>query len=746
MSDLDKLLMELATESPAPSKTSKTSKNTSNATRRTTKSSSSKGASVDQDLEALMNDLTSIDTSASSKSKAKNEADTVALEDLVKVLEEEPSTNNESSKGHSTKPKADRELEDLMNALNETDNEPKTKVNRSKSKGKSSKSSTTTKKVTTKEPASKGKPAPAKQASAVKASNDNDLEELMKELTRDKEPSQKEVQVSVSAKSKPPPVEDNNELEDLMNDLASGSVGGNVAGFRSQVSPDKGGEDLEALMFDLVGGQQPPKPVNRAVQNAKAPPVRKDSALENLMEELTAQQYIEPDPEPAPSRARPIKVQHDDDFNDLLNDLSQRKPNQGNELEDLMDSLERNTAPSTKNVKQGNKPNTHDPELDEIMNRLSVNSSSSLSKTNQPPQAKQAPPNNELEALMNDLENAPTSYQAPTQTTKVQNTAELDELMAGLSDHSKPSQRRLQAKPSSANNRPAPNQVASSNNLNFKKPDANSDLDDIMSGLSGNVSVNANVSTNKPGSDLDDIMQNLVSTPSQQPPKGNMQNQRAPGGPRSTKGGADLDGILNSLNNPDNSSTKASPEVAPPVNVPKGVCSGCRKPILGAEQINAMGRSYHKEHFRCSTCGVQIGSGNFFEKEGQPQCENCYQSHFCQKCFHCNSPISNQVLTALGKSWHPTCFICTNCLNPFADGSFFEKEGRPYCGVCYYDVFAQRCRSCNQPIRGTVINALGSAWHPEHFNCQACHRAFTNGQFFDFGGLPYCEQHYRQGL
>jgi len=64
--------------------------------------------------------------------------------------------------------------------------------------------------------------------------------------------------------------------------------------------------------------------------------------------------------------------------------------------------------------------------------------------------------------------------------------------------------------------------------------------------------------------------------------------------------------------------------------------------------------------------------------------------------------------------------------------------------IVFYDVFAPRCRSCNTPIKGDCVNALGSQWHTEHFNCQTCQKSFAGSTFYEFEGLPYCEIHYHQ--
>jgi len=175
----------------------------------------------------------------------------------------------------------------------------------------------------------------------------------------------------------------------------------------------------------------------------------------------------------------------------------------------------------------------------------------------------------------------------------------------------------------------------------------------------------------------------------------------------------------------------------------RGTCAQCRKPILG-EVIQALGKTFHPEHFACGNCQNPLGTANFYEQDGQPHCERCYQELFCARCAHCDEAIVDRCVTAIGKKWHIDHFICTQCLGPFPNGSFFERDQKPFCENCFYGAFAPRCASCNQSIRGECVNALGQQWHPEHFVCQYCQKSFGGGSFFEFGGKPYCEQHYHQ--
>lgn len=68
-----------------------------------------------------------------------------------------------------------------------------------------------------------------------------------------------------------------------------------------------------------------------------------------------------------------------------------------------------------------------------------------------------------------------------------------------------------------------------------------------------------------------------------------------------------------------------------------------------------------------------------------------------------------QVVTALGKVWHPEHFVCTECETELGSRNFFEKDGRPYCESDYFTLFSPHCAHCNKPILN--VRNLSLFWH-----------------------------------
>lgn len=76
-------------------------------------------------------------------------------------------------------------------------------------------------------------------------------------------------------------------------------------------------------------------------------------------------------------------------------------------------------------------------------------------------------------------------------------------------------------------------------------------------------------------------------------------------------------------------------------------------------------------------------------------------------CNACDKPIVGQVITALGKTWHPEHFTCNHCNQELGTRNFFERDGNPYCEADYHNLFSPRCAYCNGPILDVNFDHLG---------------------------------------
>ncbi|KAG5896459.1 hypothetical protein JTB14_002600 [Gonioctena quinquepunctata] len=169
----------------------------------------------------------------------------------------------------------------------------------------------------------------------------------------------------------------------------------------------------------------------------------------------------------------------------------------------------------------------------------------------------------------------------------------------------------------------------------------------------------------------------------------------------------------------------------------KGCCNACDKPIVG-QVITALGKTWHPEHFTCAHCSQELGTRNFFEREAKPYCEPDYHNLFSPRCAYCNGPILDKCVTALEKTWHMDHFFCAQCGKQFGEEGFHEREGKPYCRDDYFDMFAPKCGACNRAIMENYISALNSQWHPDCFVCRDCKLPVQGKSFYAVEGKPVC--------
>ncbi|KAM9401424.1 actin-binding LIM protein 2-like [Salvelinus alpinus] len=100
-------------------------------------------------------------------------------------------------------------------------------------------------------------------------------------------------------------------------------------------------------------------------------------------------------------------------------------------------------------------------------------------------------------------------------------------------------------------------------------------------------------------------------------------------------------------------------------------------------------------------CGVDLAQGGFFVRQGEYICTLDYQRMYGTRCFSCEEFIEGEVVSALGKTYHPRCFVCASC-NTLQAG---EKHYHPSCA---------RCARCEQMFgEGEEMYLQGnSIWHP----------------------------------
>ncbi|XP_029788496.1 actin-binding LIM protein 1 isoform X20 [Suricata suricatta] len=182
-------------------------------------------------------------------------------------------------------------------------------------------------------------------------------------------------------------------------------------------------------------------------------------------------------------------------------------------------------------------------------------------------------------------------------------------------------------------------------------------------------------------------------------------------------------------------------------------CHKCGEPCKG-EVLRVQTKHFHIKCFTCKVCGCDLAQGGFFIKNGEYLCTLDYQRMYGTRCHGCGEFVEGEVVTALGKTYHPNCFACTICKRPFPPGDRVTFNGRDcLCQLCAQPMSpspkeassSSNCAGCRRDIKnGQALLALEKQWHLGCFKCKSCGKVLT-GEYISKDGAPYCEKDY-QGL
>uniref|UniRef100_F6WJL5 Actin-binding LIM protein 2 n=1 Tax=Equus caballus TaxID=9796 RepID=F6WJL5_HORSE len=193
-----------------------------------------------------------------------------------------------------------------------------------------------------------------------------------------------------------------------------------------------------------------------------------------------------------------------------------------------------------------------------------------------------------------------------------------------------------------------------------------------------------------------------------------------------------------------------------PVEKPPGtaiLCHTCGNVCKG-EVLRVQNKHFHIKCFVCKACGCDLAEGGFFVRQGEYICTRDYQRLYGTRCFSCDQFIEGEVVSALGKTYHPDCFVCAVCRLPFPPGDRVTFNGKEcVCQKCSLPPVAAgssaplsqglwSCGGCGTEIKnGQSLVALDKHWHLGCFKCKTCGKQL-NAEYISKDGLPYCEADY----
>ncbi|XP_065552915.1 filamin-binding LIM protein 1 isoform X1 [Lathamus discolor] len=159
----------------------------------------------------------------------------------------------------------------------------------------------------------------------------------------------------------------------------------------------------------------------------------------------------------------------------------------------------------------------------------------------------------------------------------------------------------------------------------------------------------------------------------------------------------------------------------------RDICAFCHKALGPREPtVEAMGKQYHAECFTCRTCPRLLAGQRYYQRDGRPMCDACYQATL-EKCAKCEGLITERIVRALGKGFHPDCFCCAACGRAIGAESFaVDEQDEVYCVADFYRKYAAVCSACERPIiphgdKDTYkIECLGRSFHESCYCCESC--------------------------
>uniref|UniRef100_A0A674GHI1 Actin binding LIM protein family member 3 n=1 Tax=Taeniopygia guttata TaxID=59729 RepID=A0A674GHI1_TAEGU len=180
-------------------------------------------------------------------------------------------------------------------------------------------------------------------------------------------------------------------------------------------------------------------------------------------------------------------------------------------------------------------------------------------------------------------------------------------------------------------------------------------------------------------------------------------------------------------------------------------CYRCGDTCKG-EVVRVQSNHFHIRCFTCQVCGCDLAQSGFFFKNQEYICTHDYQQLYGTRCDSCGDFITGEVISALGRTYHPKCFVCSTCRKPFPIGDKVTFSGKDcVCQNCSHALLSTKpikihgpshCAGCKEEIKqGQSLLALEKQWHVSCFKCQTCGVILT-GEYISKDGIPYCESDY----
>lgn len=167
--------------------------------------------------------------------------------------------------------------------------------------------------------------------------------------------------------------------------------------------------------------------------------------------------------------------------------------------------------------------------------------------------------------------------------------------------------------------------------------------------------------------------------------------------------------------------------------------------IFCGTYTEAKEKNWHKHHFCCTSCQMELHGKKYREENNKLLCEGCFGTGVARNCEKCKGSIGigSKMVTVQGKfSWHNECFICVRCKQSLLGETYYISNTDLFCSECQSDhVIIDQCQGCKNAISSTstYIKHKKRCWHPECFKCTICKTWLASGEYYGVDDNPMCK-------
>lgn len=96
-----------------------------------------------------------------------------------------------------------------------------------------------------------------------------------------------------------------------------------------------------------------------------------------------------------------------------------------------------------------------------------------------------------------------------------------------------------------------------------------------------------------------------------------------------------------------------------PCSLPTDICAFCHKAVGPREPtVEAMRKQYHADCFTCRTCQRRLAGQRYYQRDGRPTCDACYQVRGCwgqRRAMAFQRAMASWGALAFREQWYLTC-------------------------------------------------------------------------------------------